>query len=139
MKKALFLVVLLALLLSLLPASVASACGDCDCPPPPPPPPPYDGCTPGYWKQPHHVGSWVGYAPGSASPFWPEHTMLEALKARNKQVGSGWLAAWYRHATAALLNMNNPDVNYPLTTINAIKDASKRDLEGFNEAGCPLN
>jgi len=44
------------------------------------------GCTPGYWKQPHHFGSWVGYVPGdlfdavfgvdgSGNP-----TLLEALQ-----------------------------------------------------------
>jgi hypothetical protein len=27
------------------------------------PPPGNQGCTPGYWKQPHHLDSWVGYTP----------------------------------------------------------------------------
>ena len=27
------------------------------------PPPSFQGCTPGYWKQPHHFGNWVGYVP----------------------------------------------------------------------------
>jgi hypothetical protein len=42
------------------------------------------GCTPGYWKQPHHFHSWVGYTPGQlfSSVFvnaFPGKTLLEVL------------------------------------------------------------
>jgi hypothetical protein len=80
-----------------------------------------DGCTPGYWKQPQHWDSWVGYEPtqllcstdSNGGVFdcpegdlelkngllLEEATLLDALKA-----GGGGLNAFLRHAVAALLN-----------------------------------
>jgi hypothetical protein len=65
------------------------------------------GCTPGYWK--NHLDAWQGYDP-YADTFYgvfgvgPHMTLLDALSAQNKDVGSGVEAAYIRHATAALLN-----------------------------------
>jgi cysteine-rich repeat protein len=74
------------------------------------------GCTPGYWKQEHHFGNWVDYSPSDVfdDVFGVEAlgdaTLLDALWARG-----GGLYALARHATAALLNTANPDVNYMYT------------------------
>jgi hypothetical protein len=114
---------------------------------------PAQGCTPGYWKQPHHFDSWVGYAPTDnfAAVFGrvvPGVTTLEdALKA-----GGGGLNALARHAVAALLNAANPDVNQtafptPASVIAAFQAAfdsgnyepTKNAFEAANEQGCPLN
>ncbi|MDH3224417.1 MAG: hypothetical protein OEO23_11935, partial [Gemmatimonadota bacterium] len=71
---------------------------------PPPPPGGGEGCTPGYWKQPHHFDSWTGYDPEDlfSSAFedaFPGMTLLEVLKQ-----GGGGLKALGRHTVAALLN-----------------------------------
>lgn len=94
----------------------------------------FQGCTPGYWKQSQHFGSWIGYYPvsnGSAatkfcsvftcpsgfSIKWSAKgppsavtnpTLLQALEANG-----GDIDALARHATAALLNASNPNVAYP--------------------------
>jgi hypothetical protein len=123
-------------------------------PPPPPPPPPTggEGCTPGYWKQPHHFDSWPApYAPGDtfASRFgvdsFGDDTLLEVLGANG-----GGLNALGRHAVAALLNGASAGVTYDMssaqviTAFNAAVDGG--DIEGtknifaaFNEQGCKLD
>jgi len=133
---------------------LASSEGHFNCEPPPPPPPPLEGCTPGYWKQPQHFDSWVGYAPadsfeavfGRDVPGNP--TLLDALGAN-----SGGLNALMRHATAALLNASNPIVDPDPaidTTAEVIAafqaafdsgsyEATKNMFEASNEAGCPLD
>ena len=111
-----------------------------------------EGCTPGYWKQPHHFDSWVGYDPDDAfsSVFedaFPGMTLLEVLGQ-----GGGGLNALGRHTVAALLNSATGGVSYDLTTqevidaFNAVYPGSNSDynalkdqFEGFNEQGCPLN
>ena len=121
-------------------------------PPPPPPPPPGggEGCTPGYWKQPHHFDSWVGFTPDQdfSTVFedaFPGMTLLEVLKQ-----GGGKLKALGRHTVAALLNASSGGVSYDLSTqdvIDAFNDVLpggdfedlKDQFEGFNEQGCPLN
>ncbi len=117
-----------------------------------PPPPGGEGCTPGYWKQPHHFDSWVGFSPGMqfSAVFdnaFPGMTLLQVLRQ-----GGGGLKALGRHTVAALLNASNPAVAYDLTTgqvinlFNATYPGSKSDynalkdfFEAFNEQGCPLN
>ena len=109
------------------------------------------GCTPGFWKQDHHLDSWVGYSPDdsydakfgvTSSKGW---TLLEAAAAKG-----GGEKALARHATAALLNSANPDVSYEFSTtevIGLVQDAyatgdfegAKDALEYQNEVGCPLN
>lgn len=61
----------------------------------------YDGCAPGYWKQPHHSDSWISYLPGESieDPYYvpgsleliqPEQglakelTLLEVLELRGR-------------------------------------------------------
>ena len=110
-----------------------------------------EGCTPGFWKQSQHLDSWVGYSPDesydvvfgvTSSKDW---TLLEAAAAKG-----GGEKALARHATAALLNSANPDVDYEYSTaevIALVQDAyatgdfegAKDTLEYQNELGCPLN
>ena len=112
------------------------------------------GCTPGYWRQPHHEFAWTAYATtdlfndvfsltaGSDYPGNP--TLLEAVWA-----GGGGYKALGRHAVAALLNAANADVSYEYSTsevITTVQDAfnsgsfntAKNLLAGENEMGCPL-
>jgi hypothetical protein len=112
-----------------------------------------EGCTPGFWKQPHHLDSWVVYLPtdfydtvfGVTSSFGPTFTLLDALK----QGGGGEIALG-RHAVAALLNSVNSDVSFEFTTAEVIAivqdayatgefKAAKNLLQDENETGCPLN
>jgi hypothetical protein len=112
-----------------------------------------EGCTPGYWKQPQHLDSWVTYSPtdfydtvfGVTSSFGSTFTLLQALK----QGGGGEIALG-RHAVAALLNSVNPDVSFEFTAaevIAIVQDAyatgnfraAKNLLQDQNESGCPLN
>ncbi len=109
-----------------------------------------EGCTPGYWKQPHHFGNWTTYAQGDSydatfgvvSSFGG--TLLDALKR-----GGGKEMALGRHAVAALLNAANAGVNamyseaqviamvqaaYASGDFNGVKD----QLAAANELGCPL-
>lgn len=119
--------------------------------PPPPPPPSYQGCTPGYWKQPQHFGNWIGYTQSDrfntvfARPvFTDNRTLLQALNA-----GGGGLNRLGRHATAALLNAANGGVAFGMTPTqviaavqaafdNGTTDALASQFEKLNERGCPL-
>ncbi|TVR56170.1 MAG: hypothetical protein EA421_04335 [Gemmatimonadales bacterium] len=111
-------------------------------------PPAGEGCTPGFWRQPHHFDQWVGYAPGDsyAAVFGVDRdgSLIDNVTARG-----GGENALARHSVAALLNAASPDVDYDLTVdevIAAVQDAFasgdfeaiKDRLEGFNEQGCPL-
>jgi hypothetical protein len=114
----------------------------------------FEGCTPGYWKQPQHFDSWEGFAPGDsfesvfgrAIPGNP--TLLEALGTRG-----GGLSALLRHAAAALLNASSSAVD-PVpafdTTAEVILafqaafdsqdyEPTKDLLDASNNNGCPLN
>ena len=125
------------------------------------------GCTPGYWKQEQHLGSWVGYSPGilfsevfdrdititskegdgdkgRKPQDLTDPTLLQALKANG-----GGINALARHAVAALLNANNPDVNYEYSVAQIISmvqaaidsgeyGSTKDMLEMANEEYCPL-
>jgi hypothetical protein len=113
-----------------------------------------EGCTPGFWKQEQHFDSWVGYTQDQlfndvfGVGTFPDLTLLEAL-----DLGGGGAEALARHGVAALLNAASPDVDYPLSeaeVIALVHDAlvsgdegviedAKNQLEGFNEAGCPLS
>jgi hypothetical protein len=113
------------------------------------------GCTPGYWKQPHH--SWpalpatnireicedvlecegyVGYA---------DIGLMEALR-----TGGGHEKALFRHGAAALLNFYHDGVSFvedPCTICGQIAaglqaedpEFNKDILQGWNELGCPLD
>ena len=113
-----------------------------------------EGCTPGYWKQPHHFDSWVGYTQGQlfSSVFedaYPGLTLLQVLSNNGNTAGE----ALGRHTVAALLNAaSGSGVSYDLTTAEVIAgfnaawpgtknqlNAQKAIFSGFNEQGCPLN
>jgi len=113
-----------------------------------------EGCTPGYWKQPQHFDSWVGYTQNQlfSSVFedaFPGKTLLEVISNGGNTAGE----ALGRHTVAALLNAaSGSGVSYDLTTAQVIagfnavwpgtKDqlnAQKAIFAGFNEQRCPLN
>jgi len=111
-----------------------------------PPPPEGDGCTPGYWRQPHHLDSWVptGLNPGDdfdttfgVDYFDPEITLLDATWAKG-----GGVNKVARHGTAALLNALHPAVDYPVSAadvIAAVQAGDVGDLADYNELSstCP--
>lgn len=111
------------------------------------------GCTPGYWRQPHHYDSWEGYAPTDLfsdvfADAFPGETLGEVVRAKG-----GKINALGRHAVAALLNTSSSGVDYDYTTaqvISAFNDAfasgDRRTIEGqkdefdfLNNQGCTLN
>lgn len=118
-----------------------------------------EGCTPGYWKQEHHLDSWVGYSPFQTleSVFdvpdvygLDNVTLWQALESGD---GMTLVQQLLRHAVAALLNASSPDVDYPYTeaqiiaAVNAalasgdleVIENLKDDLEAANETFCPLD
>lgn len=137
MKKLVYVLIAVSLVLVLLPAAATTMFAE------------GEGCTPGYWKQPHHEGSWVDYKPtDSYSDVFEvaggENTMLQAL-----ETGGGGEKALGRHAVAALLNASNPDVGYFYTVDEVIEivrgaydsrdfETAKNLLEVKNELDCPL-
>ena len=111
------------------------------------------GCTPGYWKQPHHFDSWPNpFMPESLfsdvfEDAFPGKTLREVLRG-----GGGGLNALGRHTVAALLNAAAGEVSFGLTPSEVIalfndvfpgtKDEYnelKDSFEALNERGCPLN
>jgi hypothetical protein len=116
--------------------------------PPPPPSGGSKGCTPGYWKQSQHFGSWKGYSPSQkfSTVFenaFPGMTLLQVL-----QQGGGGLDALGRHTVAALLNASS-GIDFGLTTAQVIQkfndvypggdyEALKNEFAALNERGCPL-
>jgi uncharacterized repeat protein (TIGR01451 family) len=121
------------------------------------------GCTPGYWKQSQHFDSWVGHAIGDFfdSVFGVDVTLNWSAKGKPQPVANptllqalgangGGVNALARHATAALLNAANPDVDYLYSEaeiIDMVQDAvdsgdfqtAQNLLSAQNELGCPLN
>jgi hypothetical protein len=119
-----------------------------------------EGCTPGFWKQPQHFDSWVGFAPtdsfedvfgvdvtlrSGGQGTVADPTLLDALNATG-----GGVNALARHAVAALLNASNPDVSFDFTAaevIALVQDAvasgdfetAHQLLAAANEQVCPLN
>jgi hypothetical protein len=89
------------------------------------------GCTPGYWKQSQHFGSWnaTGLSPIDPSDtledagFMPVNgvsnstTLLAALDFEGGDGLEGAEKILLRAAVAALLNELNPDVEYALTGV----------------------
>ena len=94
-----------------------------------------EGCTPGYWKQEQHFGSWTNppYNPLSTlfsdleafervitideeqSGTKTNPTLLEALGANGGEIN-----ALARHGTAALLNAASTSVTFPFTVAEVI-------------------
>lgn len=109
-----------------------------------------EGCTPGYWKQPHHLGNWVNYSPDDlfddvfGVDADGDKTLLETL-----WTGGGKANALGRHAVAALLNAaSSVDYLYSEAEIIALVqeayatedyETAKDLLEMQNEMGCPLD
>jgi hypothetical protein len=118
-----------------------------------------EGCTPGYWRQPQHFGSWVptGYAPDDTLTSVFEANALAGTLLDGLQFGggSGVVGAkqiLLRAAVAALLNAAHPDINYPMTeqevidAVTAALNSNNRGtmlslattLDEYNNSGCPL-
>ena len=119
----------------------------------PPPPEEGEGCTPGYWRQPHHYDSWPApYTPDTLfgdvfEDAFPGMTLGEVV-----WLGGGGLNALGRHTVAALLNGASDDVDYGysdqdvIDLFNATYPADDDDLEdlkdffeSLNDTNCPLN
>jgi hypothetical protein len=118
-----------------------------------------EGCTPGYWKQPHHFDDWpAGYDP--ATPFsdvfedaFAGKSLLDVLaQPASAPPGPEELNSLGRHTVAALLNSASDDVSYSILTsqvISLFNDAYpgtaddyeelKDTFQDQNEAGCPLS
>jgi hypothetical protein len=111
------------------------------------------GCTPGYWKQSQHFGSWTGYTPGQmfSSVFAPSNAFSDKTLLQVLSLGGGGLNALGRHAVAALLNASSAGVDYDLSVqqvIDAFNTAStgsknaienqKNILDMLNNQGCGL-
>jgi len=120
-----------------------------------------DGCTPGYWK--NHTSNWgpTGYLPGdhvsamfSATPApYASKTLLQALNLKGGKALNGAREILLRAAVAAMLNASDPRLNYALSPaeiqalVNAVIAGNDRGaiidlaalLDGYNNAGCPLN
>jgi hypothetical protein len=91
-----------------------------------PPPGGGQGCTPGYWRQSQHFGSWTGYTPDQAfssvfADAFPDKTLLQVVG-----LGGGGINALGRHAVAALLNASSVDVDYDLS--------AQQVIDAFNAA-----
>ncbi|UCE60879.1 MAG: hypothetical protein JSU63_03840, partial [Phycisphaerales bacterium] len=131
--------------------------GECVYTPIDPPPPGCeeggDGCTPGFWKQPHHAKFWTNYMPddlfedvfGVDAIVLDGKTLLEAM-----WTGGGHEAALGRHATAALLNATSGEVDFAYTAneiIAMVQEAyATGDFNGIksmlaeeNERGCTVD
>jgi hypothetical protein len=126
------------------------------------PPPGNQGCTPGYWKQPQHLDSWIGYTPDqtvgsvfSVGGALGSMTLLEALDVSGGggNTLTGASRTLLRAAVAALLNASSNGVNYPISTAKIISDVNEAlasgdrktiltlagTLDGYNNLGCPLD
>jgi hypothetical protein len=125
---------------------------------------PDEGCTPGFWKQPQHLDSWVatGFSPSQTlesvfdvpdSLGIDNTTLLQALSFKGGSDTLGAAQILLRAGVAALLNAAHPDVNYAFTTAEVIADVNAAlasgdratmldlatELDEANNAGCPLS
>jgi ABC-type transport system substrate-binding protein len=144
---------------NLIPAAYAQATPSPSPSPSPSPTPAFQACTPGYWKQPQHFDSWVGFNTtdtlGSVftntSPY-ENTTLLDALSFQGGPGLDGAKRILLRTAVAALLNSTS--INYPLTTAevisavdNALASGDRNTIlavaaqgDAINNAfPCPLN
>jgi hypothetical protein len=121
-----------------------------------------EGCTPGFWKQPQHFDSWVGFSPDQTlesvfdvpdSLGYDNTTLVQALSFQGGPDTAGASRILLRAAVASLLNASSPGVDYPRTTSEVIADvnaalasgdratmlALASELDADNNLGCPLN
>lgn len=115
------------------------------------------GCTPGFWKQPHHVDSWTGYATsdtlqGVFGPNAHAGTLLDGLQFGGGSGVDGAKRILLRAAVAALLNARQPGFDYAHTEAEVIAQVTAAlgsgnratmlelasVLDADNNAGCPL-
>lgn len=138
--------------------------GDCQYPPPA-----GKGCTPGYWKVSQHWDSWpAGYSPTqSIGTYFPAasayslngsamsgYSLVQGLAFQGGSDLSGGAQILLRAGIAGLLNSASSfGGSYPLTTsqllsgVNAALASGNRatmvgvaaTIDGYNNAGCPLN
>ncbi|MCB9077864.1 MAG: hypothetical protein H6631_09750 [Anaerolineaceae bacterium] len=120
------------------------------------------GCTPGYWKQKQHLDSWepTGYSPDQKLNTVFDNTgnlgnksLLKALSFKGGSSIDEAKEILLRAGVAAVLNAAHPDIDYPLTTgeaINSVNSALASDdrdtilslatqLDDYNNLGCNLN
>jgi len=99
----------------------------------------YEGCTPGFWKNPKHFEHWVNYHPLntvgnvfnvpdelSCSGYLSSQFLIRALYFGGGSGVFGGAKLLLHHAVAALLNAAHPDVSYFLTEgeiITAVNNA----------------
>lgn len=122
----------------------------------------FEGCTPGFWRQAHHYQYWTGYDPTDTwgdvfadpgSHVAPGRHGVEFTAGLSLgqavQLNGGGIFALARHAVAAILNANSPDVDYPLTAAEIVDlvnaaiasedyEYAKNVLEWGNELGCDI-
>lgn len=126
------------------------------------------GCSPGYWKQKHHLASWgpTGFTPiskpGNPAETFNEvfgvtqyvkrngapYTLLEVLQKLNGN-GDPISTNLGFHAVSALLNAAHPAVNFGYTSGELITlfqsnyltnpEKLKNSLDMLNNRDCPLN
>lgn len=114
-------------------------------------PPGHGGCTPGFWKQPHHFGHWNGYDPheGLVTTTFDVSLQEDLSLLHALEHGGGGKYALLRHAVAALLNAANDEIDFQYDEgqvidfiQNAFEDGSfeeiKDQLEEANEGICDL-
>jgi len=114
-------------------------------------PPGNEGCTPGYWKQEHHFGSWPvdPYTTNFGAVFGCSNVMAQNPESGDicgmllldvLSIRGGGNNALARHAAAAYLNASS-SVLYPYSVaeVIALLNAFDKDaLEAANESYCPL-
>jgi hypothetical protein len=117
------------------------------------------GCSLGFWKQPHHFGHWQGHDPDDLfcdvfDCSTPASVTAYGGKSLHQVLsqGGGQLRALGRQAVAALLNATS-SVAYNLTEAQVIQkvndaiasednaeiEAVKDELDELNNMGCPLS
>ena len=118
-----------------------------------------EGCTPGYWKQPHHFDDWTD--PFDPDDLFSDHfedafpgkTLLEVLsQPASTPPGPNALNSLGRHTVAAVLNAASGGVDFDFSVQEVIEmfnevfpgsDEDYTELKNIfaaaNEQGCPLN
>ena len=121
-----------------------------------------EGCTPGFWKNHPAAWAWTGYSPTQrVDSVWTvpsslsalaDDTLMDALGYSGGPDVVGAARILLRAATAALLNANDPLIDFPAGQgpINRTNDAlasldraTMITLAGLfdakNNLGCPIN
>ncbi len=122
------------------------------------------GCSPGYWKAnavtEDPANAWfvdptttldaAGFVPQSQDP---NTTLLETLQLSGGEGAEGMERKLLRHCVAGILNAENPNVGYTISTgdvismCNAVMATEDKDtmenfkdqLDVFNNVGCPID